>query len=81
VTSCWLQVLTYYTMWNLYRNTNGAVGSTRMTKFVTQSGTSANIRVNYAAEPRWDQWAGTCGLGLLLQVALQKHRSHLFHKH
>lgn len=46
------QVLTYYTMWELYRNTNGAVGSTRMTKFVTQSGTSENIRVNYVVEPR-----------------------------
>lgn len=53
VSILFLQVLTYYTMWNLYRNTNGAVGSTRMTKFLTQSGTSANIRVNYAAEPRW----------------------------
>ncbi len=47
-----LQVLTYYTMWELYRNTNGALGNTRMTKFVTQNGSSANIRVNYVAEPR-----------------------------
>lgn len=53
------QVLTYYTMWNLYRNTNGALGTTRMTKFITQNGTSANIRVNYAAEARWVM-AGVC---------------------
>eukprot|EP00775_Hariotina_reticulata_P009155 gene9155-9323_t len=26
------QVLTYYTMWELYRNTNGALGTTRMTR-------------------------------------------------
>lgn len=46
------QVLTYYTLWNMYRNTNGALGTTRMTKFVQQGGSSANIRVNYVAEPR-----------------------------
>jgi hypothetical protein len=57
---CWLpQVLTYYTMWQMYRNTDGAVGTTRMTKFITQGGSSTNIRVNYAAEPRWAS-ATTC---------------------
>eukprot|EP00882_Tetradesmus_deserticola_P009700 GHRQ01010243.1.p1 GENE.GHRQ01010243.1~~GHRQ01010243.1.p1 ORF type:complete len:177 (+),score=81.83 GHRQ01010243.1:1426-1956(+) len=46
------QVLTYYTMWQLYRNTNGALGSTRMTKFITQGGSSENIRVNYVVDSR-----------------------------
>jgi hypothetical protein len=29
-----------------------AVGTSRMTKFITQGGSSNNIRVNYAAQPR-----------------------------
>eukprot|EP00879_Flechtneria_rotunda_P009390 GHRR01009832.1.p1 GENE.GHRR01009832.1~~GHRR01009832.1.p1 ORF type:complete len:342 (+),score=115.83 GHRR01009832.1:46-1026(+) len=62
------QVLTYYTMWELYRNTNGALGTTRMTKFVTQQGSSENIRVNYVAEPRLDKYhdlANDCPEGVL----------------
>ena len=47
-----VQVLTYYTMWQLYRNTDGALGTTRMTKFITQGGSSENIRVNYVIDPR-----------------------------
>jgi hypothetical protein len=48
-----MQVLTYYTMWQLYRNTNGALGTTRMTKFITQGGSSENIRVNHVIDNRW----------------------------
>jgi hypothetical protein len=47
-----VQVLTYYTMWELYRNTNGALGTTRMTKFITQGGNSHSIKVHYSAEPK-----------------------------
>uniref|UniRef100_A0A383WMF8 Uncharacterized protein n=1 Tax=Tetradesmus obliquus TaxID=3088 RepID=A0A383WMF8_TETOB len=50
------QVLTYYTMWQLYRNTDGALGTTRMTKFITQGGSSENIRVNYVIDPRLDRY-------------------------
>ncbi|KAF6258069.1 hypothetical protein COO60DRAFT_1701524 [Scenedesmus sp. NREL 46B-D3] len=62
------QVLTYYTMWQLYRNTNGALGTTRMTKFITQGGSSENIRVNYVIDARLDRYfdqALDCPQGVL----------------
>jgi hypothetical protein len=45
-------VLTYYTLWQMYRNTNGAVGTQRMTRFITQGGNRRNIQVHYEPEPR-----------------------------
>ncbi len=46
------QVLTYYSAWSAWRNAAGALGTKRMAKFITQNGTSTQIRVNYAPEPR-----------------------------
>jgi hypothetical protein len=45
------QVLTYYTMWQLWRNAAGAVGTQRAA-FVTQATSASDIRVNYVPDTR-----------------------------
>eukprot|EP00878_Enallax_costatus_P039990 GHUV01045948.1.p1 GENE.GHUV01045948.1~~GHUV01045948.1.p1 ORF type:complete len:134 (+),score=28.46 GHUV01045948.1:222-623(+) len=55
-------------MWELYRNTNGALGTSRMTKFITQGGDSESIRVSYVEEPSLDKYhdlANDCPEGVL----------------
>lgn len=48
------QVLTYYTLWEMYKNTNGALGTQRLTRYVQQDGTAERVRVNYAGDARLD---------------------------
>lgn len=46
------QVLTYYTMWQLWRNAAGAVGTQRAA-YVTQATNASDIRVTYVPDTRW----------------------------
>lgn len=49
--SLMVQVLTYYTAWQLWRNAAGVVGTQRAA-FVTQTTGNADIRVNYIPDTR-----------------------------
>lgn len=50
------QVLTSYTMWEFYRNTTGATGTARFTRYIKQQGGQDAVRVNYASDNRLDSY-------------------------
>lgn len=50
------QVLTYYTLWQLYKNGSGAVGAQRLTRYVKQDGNDTQVRVNYVGDTRLDKY-------------------------
>ncbi len=50
-----LQVLTYYALWEVYRNTHGSIGNQRLTKMVQQK-EETNVRINFVPEHGLDKW-------------------------
>lgn len=38
------QVLTYYTLWELYKNSKNAVGTSRLTKYIAQDGSEDQVQ-------------------------------------
>ncbi|KAL6763219.1 hypothetical protein V8C86DRAFT_2496861 [Haematococcus lacustris] len=48
------QVLTYWTSFLLYKNASSAMGTARLTKYISQSGSAKDVRVNYAGDARLD---------------------------
>ncbi len=48
------QIFTYYTAYQLFKHSTASRGSKRLTKYIGQSGTSSDVRVNYCPDVRLD---------------------------
>mmetsp|Transcript_2533 Transcript_2533/g.3831 ORF Transcript_2533/g.3831 Transcript_2533/m.3831 type:complete len:451 (-) Transcript_2533:301-1653(-) len=74
------QVLTYYSLWELYKNSSSATGTGRLTHYISQRGDSNNIRVNYAGDERLDLFlerARFSGEGILSETDVEEMASAL----